>query len=264
MRLVSLLPERHRTNGPRRTGVRGERVERACTLRVREGKDPMMSTVTAARSDHDIQVAVQDELEWTPEVNSAGIGVAVDDGAVTLSGEVEDFSERLAAKKAALRVRGVSTVVDDLSVHPRSAWPVTETDIAKEVERALSWATNVPDTVKAEVEGHSVVLTGEVRWDFERQAAKRAVQHLRGVSAVDNRITLTARPSAADTEERIKNALVRNAQLDANHISVTVVGNTVTLTGNVRSWAEKEQASRAVWGSPHVTEVDNRLVVRVL
>lgn len=221
-----------------------------------------MSTATATRTDHDIQASVQDELEWTPDVDAAGIGVAVEDGAVTLSGEVDDYAEKLAAERAALRVRGVSAVVNDLTVHPKGATTVTETDIAKEVERALKWATNVPDTVKAEITGHNVTLTGQVQWDFQRQAAKRAVRYLRGVYTVNNMITLTARPSATDAKERITNALVRNAQLDANHITVTVVGNKATLTGHVRSWAEKEQAGFAAWASPHVTDVANDLVVR--
>ena len=221
-----------------------------------------MSTATVTRSDHEIQTAVQDELEWTPDVDAAGVGVAVEDGTVTLSGEVDDYSERRAAKRAALRVRGVSTVVDDLRVHPKSSVNVTETDVAREVAHALAWASNVPDSVKAEVDGHAVTLTGEVHWNFQRQAAKRAVQYLRGVYSVNNMITLSARPSAADAKERIKNALVRNAQLDANHITVTVSGNTATLTGHVRSWAEKRQAGWAAWASPHVTDVNNELVVR--
>lgn len=221
-----------------------------------------MSIAPPVRSDQDIQTAVQDELEWTPDVDAAGIGVAVEDGAVSLSGEVDDYSERLAAKRAALRVRGVTAVVDDLIVHPKSGWPVTETDIAKEVERALKWASNLPDTVKASIKDHSVTLTGQVSWDFQRQAAKRAVQYLRGVYSVDNMITLTARPSAVDAEERIKNALTRNAQLDAKTIDATVSGNKVTLTGTVRSWAEKQQAGQAAWASPHVTDVNNRIVVR--
>ncbi|PRB65279.1 MULTISPECIES: BON domain-containing protein [unclassified Microbacterium] len=211
--------------------------------------------------DMDLKLLVSDELEWTPDVDAAGIGVAVAAGTVTLSGEVGSYAERLAAKKAALRVRGVRAIVDDLTVHPRSALPVTETDIAKEVERALASSSNVPDTVKAEISGHDVTLLGEVDWDFQRVAAKRAVQYLRGVFTVNSMITLRERPSAEDTEERISNALTRNAQLDAERIHVTVDGSTVTLTGTVRSWAERRQATNAAWASPHVTDVDDQIEV---
>lgn len=216
----------------------------------------------ATHSDLDVQTAVQDELQWTPDVDAAGIGVAVEDGTVALSGEVDTYSERLAAKHAALRVQGVTAVVDGLTVHPKATLPVSETDIAREVDRALRGASNVPDSVKAEIEGHRVTLRGEVEWDYQRRAARQVVQYLKGVYMVNNMITITGRPSAADAGERIRKALVRNAQLDANTIDVSVSGTKVTLTGHVRSWAEKRQAGMAAWASPHVTDVDNHIVVR--
>lgn len=216
----------------------------------------------ATDSDLDVQILVNDELEWTPDVDAAGIGVGVADGTVTLTGEVDSYAERLAAKRAARRVRGVRTIVDNLSVHPRSPHPITETDIAKEVNRALSRTANIPDTVQAEVDGHNVTLIGEVDWDFQRTAAKRAVQYLRGVYTVNSMITLKARPSAADTEERIRNALTRNAQLEARRIHVRAEGDKVILTGAVKSWAERRQAANAAWASPHVTDVDNQIEVR--
>lgn len=222
-----------------------------------------MSPAPSTSKDHDIQAAVQDELSWTPAVDSAGIGVAVDDGTVSLSGEVDKYSTRLAATRAALRVRGVTAVVDDLSIHPNATESVSETDIAKAVEHALTWASNVPNTVKARIDNHNVTLQGEVKWDFQRQAAKRAVEHLRGVNSVANTVTISEKPSAPDAERRIAQALIRNAQLDATAIDATVSGNTVTLTGTVRSWAEKHQAELAAWGSPHVTEVDNQITIRL-
>lgn len=215
-----------------------------------------------ADSDLDVQSLVYDELEWTPEVDAAGIGVAVDGGAVTLSGEVESYAERLAANRAAFRVRGVRAVVDNITVHPKGGWLVTETDVAKNVEHALEAASNVPDSVHAQVREHVVTLTGEVEWDYQRRAARRAVQFLDGVYTVRDDITLSSRPTAADTQDRIARALVRNAQLDAHAITVAVEGGKVTLTGTVRSAAERVQAEQAAWASPHVTEIDNRIAVR--
>lgn len=220
-----------------------------------------MSTLSPTR-DATVQTAVQDELEWTPEVKPAEIGVAVNDGVVSLSGEVDNYAEKLAATKAALRVRGVTAVVDGLSVHPKTEWPRTDTDIGKEVKRALRWASDVPPTVQAEIEGHHVTLRGSVNWEYQREAARRAVQYLRGVFMVTDAITLTERPSAADAVARIKSALIRNAEVDAEEIEVSVSGTKVVLTGTVTSWAEKHQAGQAAWASPHVTEVDNRIVVR--
>jgi osmotically-inducible protein OsmY len=222
-----------------------------------------MTSVTAIRSDQDIQTAVQDELEWTPEVDAAGIGVAVDAGVVALSGEVGSYSARIAAKHAALRVRGVTAFVDHITVHPSWSASVSENETAKQVEHALMWASNVPDTVKAEIEGHDVTLTGAVTWDFQRRAAQRVVQHLKGVTYVSNLVTLTPRVSAPDTEKRIRNAITRNAQLDANTIAVAASGDQVTLTGTVGSWAEKREAERAAWASPHVNSVEDRISVQL-
>lgn len=221
-----------------------------------------MTIAIPVRTDHDIQIAIVEELEWTPDVDGAGIGVAVDDGTVSLSGEVDSNSERIAAGHAALRVHGAIALVDNLIVHASTRWTLTEADIAKEVVHALTWASNVPDTVKASITNHTVTLSGHVKWDFERRAAERAVQHLRGISFVYNKITLLDRPSAADTEERIRKALTRNAALDAQTIEAVVAGTTVTLTGTTRSWAEKQQAGLAAWSSPHVTNVVNHIAVR--
>jgi osmotically-inducible protein OsmY len=214
------------------------------------------------RTDRQIQAAVEAELEWTPDVDAAGIGVAVDEGIVSLSGEVRNHAENVTANAAALRVRDVTAVVNGLNVHPNSESSVSPTDIGKEVNHALRSTINVPDTVKAEIDGHAVTLTGQVTWDFERRAAKRAVRYLRGVYSVTDRITLTPRPSSVDTAERIKSAIGRNAQLDAKAIKIVAAGDTVTLSGTVSSWAERRQADLAAWSSPHVSEVYNHIIVK--
>ncbi|MBT2476276.1 BON domain-containing protein, partial [Microbacterium sp. ISL-103] len=208
---------------------------------------------TAERiDDRDVQRAVSQELQWTPGLDDAAIGVAVTDGSVALSGQVNSYSERLAVKHAALRVRGVSTVVDDMVVRPVHGAQITDTDVAREVDHALHATANVPNTVKAVIDDGEVTLMGEVEWDHQRRSAKRTVQHLRGVRNVNSLITLSARPSAEDATERIRGAILRNAAVDANAVSVAIEGTTAILTGTVRSWPENSQAADADGASPHV------------
>ncbi|MGJ9404955.1 BON domain-containing protein [Nesterenkonia aurantiaca] len=219
-----------------------------------------MSTLTTASQDLQLQSAVREELHWTPNLEAAGIRVTVHDSTVTLSGEVAD-SEYLPVKRAAMRVHGVSNIVDELVVRPKTPRHLSEADIAQEIECALTWATNVPPTVRAQVKEANVTLTGEVDWDFQREAAQHVIEHLRGVHTVTNQITLTARPCSGEAARRIRTALTTSAQLDATHITVSVTGSTVTLTGHVRSWAQKQQARTAAWSSAHVAHVDDRLEV---
>lgn len=219
-------------------------------------------TKLLSKADHEVQVAVQDEIAWTPELigTSTAVGVGVEKGIVTLYGQVESNVARLAAKRAASQVRGVRSIVDDIEV-ATSVWDYSETDIANAVQNALHWASDVPAGIHSVLHKGKVTLTGEVQWDHQRRAAKRAIERVTGVDAVDNQITLARRPSAEDTRERIQHAIVRNAILDANAIDVQTDGTTVVLRGTVRTWLEKRQASRTAWASPHVTEVDNRLIV---
>lgn len=220
-----------------------------------------MSTLTTASQDLQLQSAVLEELHWAPNLEAAGIGVAVHNSTVTLSGEVAD-SEYLPVKRAAMRVHGVSTIVDELIVRPKTPRSLNETEIAEEIECALTWATNVPPTVRAQINGANVTLTGEVDWDFQREAVQHVIAHLRGIHAVTNQISVTARPCSEETVRRIRNGLSSNALLDATHITATLTGTTVTLTGHVRSWAEKKQARTTAWSSPNVAHVDDRLEVR--
>ncbi|GAA4042107.1 BON domain-containing protein [Arthrobacter methylotrophus] len=221
----------------------------------------MTTSANAPRSDHDLQQAVLNELDWTPEVDASHIGVAVTSGAVTLTGEVPTYSARLAARKAALRVRGVTALADELTVHYLGG-PVTDTDIAEAALSALRGNAVVPEgAVTVEVRNHAITLTGNVDWNYEREAAAHAVEHLRGVRSVQNLITLKGRASALDTKTRVKNAIARQAALDAERIVVTVDGTEVTLTGRVASWNERKAAGKAAWSSPHVSAVHNQLDV---
>ncbi|TXL57519.1 BON domain-containing protein [Aeromicrobium terrae] len=222
-----------------------------------------MSVSTASKTDKDVQDRVEKELRWARQVDdAANIGVAVHDGVVTLTGEVKSFAQKVAAGKAALRTWGVTAIANDIEIiYP--GHPKTDAEIAENARNVLRLNANIPDgAVKVEVRHGVATLTGAVDWNYVRLEAKRAVQNLVGVKGVANQITLTPRVSGLDTEKMIKAALMRNASVDANSIHVNVIGNKVVLHGTVGSYAEKKQAGYAAWSSPHVSEVDNQIVIR--
>jgi osmotically-inducible protein OsmY len=222
-----------------------------------------MSLTTPSTTEKSIQDRVEQELDWTREVeDAANIGVAVHDGVVSLSGEVGSYSEKVAAAKAAMRVRGVGTVANDLVVrYPGSNR--TDAGIARAAQEILRWIANVPKgSVKIEVRDRVAILTGEVEWDYQRRAARRAVENIAGVEGVFDRLTLTPRASAKETKTLVKGAILRNAVMDARSIKVDSDGTTVILRGQVASNAERAQAELAAWSSPHVMEVDNQITIR--
>lgn len=222
----------------------------------------MTTPIVLAPTDRGLQQAVIDELDWTPGVHPATIGVAVTGGVVTLAGEVASLPEKTIAEKAALRVEGVRTVANDLIVRGTVEASASDEEIARHVNDVLAWTTTLPTgAVTATVHDRVVILTGTVEWDYQRRAARKAVQDIQFVRFVDNRIELTRRVSARDAGERIRNALRRDALIDAHNITVTVSDTVVRLTGTVRSFEERREAERAAWNSPHVEHVDNQIVV---
>jgi len=212
-------------------------------------------------SDQSLQQAVIDELEWEPSVNAAHIGVAVNNGVVTLTGHVGSFAEKFAAERAAGRVVGVKAVAEELEVRYPFEKP-DDSDIAKSALQALSWDTEVPkDSVSVKVEGGWVTLSGGVDWYFQSSAAEADVRKLRGVIGVTNNIKVKPTIQAPDVRARIKAAFARNASIDADKINVTVDGGKVTLTGSVDTWRERGLAEDTAWSAPGVSQVDDRLVV---
>ncbi|MEC3982598.1 BON domain-containing protein [Amycolatopsis sp. H20-H5] len=219
-------------------------------------------TQTRPMTDHQLKISISTELIWTPSVNADHIGVAVTDGAVTLSGQVQTYPEKDIALHAAMRVHGVTAVVDDIDVQDR--WGTLEdADIAREAGTLFEHSTVIvpKGAVTATVHDHVVTLSGEVKWRYEREAARQAIAALPGVRSVQNLITVkpTAVISPVEAKAKITAALVRNARLDAKRIDVTVEGSEVTLTGTVASFDERRHAEDAAWFAPGVTHVENKL-----
>ena len=215
------------------------------------------------KNDPNVQRSVQDELSWEPGVaNSSKIGVAVKDGVVTLTGVVNSFAEKWAAERAAKRVYGVNALASELKVELPGFAKRTDADIAQAAENALDWDISVPaDSVKVTVEDGWVTLEGNVDWQYQRTSAQDDVQYLTGVKGVSNEIDVKPKVAPSDVKAKIEAALERNAILDAQYIKVEADGGKVTLTGNVSSWAEWDEADSAAWAAPGVTEVKNFVTV---
>lgn len=222
----------------------------------------MAITSLDLRSDVDIQHDVLAELKWEPRVQPNEVGVTAKGGVVTLTGYVDSYLKKWAAEEAARRVRGVKAVANDLEVRLPSSSERTDTDIAEAAVRALKGNILVPaDKISITVSKGWVTLKGEVEWHYQKDEAERAVRRLYGVKGVTNLVIVKPRVAPSDLRKKIEDALVRSAQTDAARITVSVDGGKVTLTGTVRSYAEKRAAENAAWAAPGVIEVDNRIVV---
>lgn len=212
--------------------------------------------------DIELRQDVLDELEFEPSIDAADIGVAVEDGTVTLTGHVRTYAQKHEAERIVKRVKGVRAIAQEIEVRPAGSHLTADDEIAKRAVSSLTWNASVPrDTVQITVENGHVTLGGTVTWHYQKAAAEKAVQTLQGVTGVTNVIAIKPSVSPADVRERIENALKRDAEIEAKRIQVLVTDSKVTLEGRVRNWAEREAAERAAWAAPGVANVVDHITI---
>lgn len=213
-------------------------------------------------TDKELQDSVQRALEWEPSVDAGDIGVSAETGVVTLRGYVKSYSEKSTAERVTLRVYGVRAVANDLIVRVAQAHQRSDTEIAQAALSAMKWNTLVPDEkITVAVSNGWVTLKGKVDWEYQRAAADKCVRHLVGVCGLNNVIEVAPHVNVADVKAKIETALKRSAEVDARRINVVVADGKVTLTGNVHSWAERNEARYAAWGARGVKEVEDKMAI---
>jgi osmotically-inducible protein OsmY len=212
--------------------------------------------------DKSVQEDVIRELNWEPAAGSAGIGVGVKDGIVTLSGVVESHAGKRAVERAAGRVRGVRAVSSQLEVKPVGAAERSDADIAWAAANVLAWNAQLPqECVSVSVTKGWITLEGSVERRFQKKAAEDAVSDLAGVAGVTNLIGVRPAVPALRLKDEIEAALERCADVNARRIVVEVDNDCVRLWGSVGSLAQREAAERAAWSAPGLRELSNHITI---
>ena len=214
------------------------------------------------KSDTEIERDVREELKWDPDLDATDIAVSVKNGVVTLTGFTRSYTDRLEAELAAKRVAGVHAVANDIEVRLPAIDQRPDPDIARDAVAALKSELPIShDRIKIIVKDGWITLEGAVEWQYQKTAAENAVRHVRGVKGVTNVISVKPKVEATDIKRKILDAFKRNAEVDANRITIETHGSEVILKGTVRSWIEREEAERVAWSAPGITHVEDRIVV---
>lgn len=214
------------------------------------------------KNNAELQTDVQNAIKWEPLLNAAEIGVTAKDGVVSLTGVVDSYVKKMEAENAAKKVIGVKALVENIEVKFPSTWTKTDAEVANEVLSALKNNYPVPnDKVIVKVEKGWVTLEGELPWNYQREAAMSAIKYLTGVKGVTNNIKIKSETHDAIEKEDVEKAIARSWSIDDSDINVSVSGTTVTLSGTVSSWYQKEEASRIAWNTPGIWHVKNELAV---
>jgi len=208
----------------------------------------------------DIREAVNAELKFDPLVDDADIHVVNVSGDVALNGTVPSYPQYLEAAAAAQRVGGVKNVHNHLQVVLPDADARDDAMLTTVANNALVLDVSVPDGVEATAQDGNLTLTGVVKYGRQRQAAELAVSGLTGVRNVMDDIDLSYDADPDDVTVLVQNALDRNALIaDDSDVSVDAAGNTVTLSGHVRTHAEHDAVVSAAWMAGGVFKVRDEL-----
>jgi len=214
------------------------------------------------KNNQELQIEVQNAIKWEPLLNAAEINVTAKDGVVSLTGVVDSYAKKIEAENAAKKVSGVKAIVEKIEVNFPNFNSKGNVEIANDILTSLKSNWFIPsDKITVKVEDGWVTLEGELSWNFQREAAINVVNYLAGVKGVFDNIKIKSEIQNAIEQKDVENAIARSSSIDENDIQVNVSGTTVTLSGTVEFWYQKEEAERLAWNTPGIWHVENEIVV---
>jgi len=210
----------------------------------------------------DIRDAVDDELSYDPLVDQSDITVKNLNGDVALNGTVPSYPQYLEAAAAARRVAGVKNVHNHLEVALPPGDYRDDVTLTTTANNALMLNIAVPDGVEATARNGNLTLTGTVSYGSQMAAAELAVAGLTGVRNLRDDIEIRNDADPVDVTLSVQDALDRYALIpDDSDVTVDTDGNTVTLSGQVRTWAEHDAVIDAAWRANGVYDVTDNLYI---
>lgn len=217
------------------------------------------------KQDTQLYEDIREKLEFDPAIDPDKITFSVQHGVATINGKVCSHAEKKLIKRAIRNIDGIKAVADEVVVTPIASSP-NDTEIATAAVRMLELDPTLPkDKIKVSVDNRNLTLTGEVAWHYQRQNAEKDIDYLAGITKIDNQIVVKPYLSMAlesEVKEKIKKEFERHALIDARNISVEIFGTTITLYGDVQSWAEFDEASQIAWSIPGVSHVENKIIIK--
>lgn len=210
----------------------------------------------------ELRQAVLNELLWDSQIDATHVAVTASEGAVTLTGHVSAYPDIFLVRKAVRRVSGVKAIADELTLRLPDNHMRDDSDIAHNIVHVLeSNVTGAESKIQAEVSDGFVTLKGSVDWQHQRTHVEQQVAHVGGVRCISNQITLNTRATPENVKEQIVDALARNAELEAQHVIVTVTDDEVVLEGRVKAFYERNLVEAAAWHAPGVHKVIDKISV---
>lgn len=206
---------------------------------------------------------VLEELAFEPSIDAANIGVTAENGVVTLNGHVPSYVQKLAAERAAWRVKGVKALAQNIDVRLPGDDVFHDDELADRALSSIAWASvDLQDKIRIRVAHGWVTLTGEVDWNYQRDLVESVVRKLRGVRGITNGIVLSQAVKPEDVKQRISDALKRHAEVEAGRIRVKVnEDGAVTIDGEVDNWDERRAVERAAWSVAGVHSVVDQIKI---